>query len=106
MRAFGPGQRGSNENTNGLLRQYLLRRRDFKNLAQADLDAIALELNDRPRQTSTDPRVQGTSQALAEVLHDRLSLQADRDVQVPADRDVQTLRSCVTAIVRSCSSMG
>jgi IS30 family transposase len=46
-----PWQRGSNENTNGLLRQYLPRRLDFKTLTQNDLDAIALEFNDRPRQT-------------------------------------------------------
>ena len=60
-----PWQRGSNENTNGLLRQYLPRRLDFKTLTQADLDAIALELNDRPRQTLG---FKSPSQALAEVL--------------------------------------
>ena len=60
-----PWQRGSNENTNGLLRQYLPRRLDFKTLTQADLDAIALELNDRPRQTLG---FKTPSQALAEVL--------------------------------------
>jgi IS30 family transposase len=60
-----PWQRGSNENTNGLLRQYLPRRLDFKTLTQHDLDAIALELNDRPRQTLG---FKTPSQALAEVL--------------------------------------
>lgn len=60
-----PWQRGSNENTNGLLRQYLPRRLDFRTLTQDDLDAIALELNDRPRQTLG---FRTPSQALAEVL--------------------------------------
>jgi hypothetical protein len=60
-----PWQRGSNENTNGLLRQYLPRRLDFKTLTQHDLDAIALELNERPRQTLG---FKTPSQALAEVL--------------------------------------
>ena len=60
-----PWQRGSNENTNGLLRQYLPRRLDFRTLTQADLDAIALELNDRPRQTLG---FKTPSEALAEVL--------------------------------------
>jgi IS30 family transposase len=61
-----PWQRGSNENTNGLLRQYLPRRLDFRTLTQADLDAIARELNERPRQTLG---FKTPSQALAEVLH-------------------------------------
>jgi hypothetical protein len=61
-----PWQRGSNENTNGLLRQYLPRRVDFRTLTQADLDAIAQELNERPRQTLG---FKTPSQALAEVLH-------------------------------------
>ena len=60
-----PWQRGSNENTNGLLRQYMPRRLDFRTLTQDDLDAIALELNDRPRQTLG---FKTPSQALAEVL--------------------------------------
>jgi transposase, IS30 family len=60
-----PWQRGSNENTNGLLRQYLPRRLDFRTLTQAELDAIAQELNERPRHTLG---FKTPSQALAEVL--------------------------------------
>jgi IS30 family transposase len=46
-----PWQRGSNENTNGLLRQYYPRSTGFRAITQSDLDAVAAELNDRPRQT-------------------------------------------------------
>src|SRR6187397_1412073 len=46
-----PWQRGSNENTNGLLRQYFPRGTNFSRISQSYLNAIALRLNQRPRKT-------------------------------------------------------
>jgi len=57
--------RGSNENTNGLLRQYLPRTTNMQALTRDQFDAIAVELNGRPRQTLG---YQTPSEALAEAL--------------------------------------
>jgi IS30 family transposase len=60
-----PWQRGTNENTNGLVRQYLPRTVSMRDYSQADFDAIADRLNGRPRQTL---EFKTPSEALAEVL--------------------------------------
>jgi IS30 family transposase len=62
-----PWQRGSNENTNGLLRQYFPKHTSLARYTRADLQAVALELNDRPRQTLG---WRSPAQALTQLLSD------------------------------------
>ena len=46
---YSSWQRGTNENTNGLLRRYLPKKTSFTNLTQEELDDIVAEINNRPR---------------------------------------------------------
>jgi IS30 family transposase len=47
-------QRGLNENTNGLLRQYWPKMADFKKVSQSDVQDVIIELNARPRKKLND----------------------------------------------------
>ena len=71
-----PWQRGSNENTNGLLRQYFPRRESLAGVTQERLDEVAAKLNRRPRKTLG---FQTPAEKLAELI-DGLDQGAERDL--------------------------
>ena len=63
-----PWQRGSNENTNGLLRQYFPKGSDVSDYTQEDLDTVAAEMNYRPRKTlGWDSPAEALEKLLSEV---------------------------------------
>ena len=65
------GQRGTNENTNGLLRRYLPKKTSFENIGQNELDDIVFEINSRPRKVLK-------FQTPQEVLESELLVKGDR----------------------------
>jgi len=63
-------EKGTNENTNGLVRRYLPRGSSLENITQDDLDDIAWELNNRPRKTLQ----YATPQEMLELEYSKLPL--------------------------------
>ncbi len=68
---YSSWEKGTNENTNGLVRRYLPRGSSLENVTQNDLDDIAFELNNRPRKTLQ----YATPQEMLELEYSKLPLQ-------------------------------
>ena len=69
-----PWQRGSNENTNGLLRQYFPKGMDLSEVSQAKLNAVARRLNERPRKTLN---YETPAEQFSNVLHRSVEIALD-----------------------------
>lgn len=75
-----PWQRGSNENNNGLLRQYLPKGSDLSTASQEALDAIALSLNTRPRKTLGWATPLAVYTALKKIFQDQKNTDSNHSV--------------------------
>lgn len=64
-----PWQRGTNENTNGLLRQYFPKGTSLAGVSQADLDLVAVKLNTHPRKTLGYDTPRGCSREAVALSH-------------------------------------